>query len=608
MVNEARATAAVRHDNVMRVFDVDVHGGAPVLVLEWVEGVDLGSWTQHAQRAGLFSERTPSGALREFVAYELGVPCSGTLWDRPYYALVASLVAGIARGLQAAHEQGVIHRDVAPKNILVSADGRSRLVDFGVALFYGHASRSQRAGLAGTMVYMAPEQFELDAEANRARRPEVPRDRGACAVADVGRRRHGVVVRARLARAAARRGALVAVRGRLRADALACDARGRPPQRGAASAQHLGVEGRADLRRAEDPAQRNALVAPGDLPPVHTAFEHALTGHVRFRFRDRSGASEALTRAIDADPDRWMYRDLRALTVPDDEPSGPSLADVTIVEEKLGRETSRTLVDRALVTAESEPERALPMYEAALRLGGPRFVAHNNCAEIWIQRAGESYPEVGSEVWAMTEHALRYLREALPLRPDVLALHLILVRCELLRGNIAEARSYVERELMERAGDHSARARVAWFGLNQELIDVLVLQSDAHQFGGESSRSTQAIVAARDVLISVVAQLGEDRPELRAELASLAAGIAFVLDEVDPGTARAAMLRALDDYAHAESRHASPVIATNLGILIAEAWPDEIELARHSLRLGAESEIEATALRARCALDEFERR
>src|SRR5512134_1224876 len=97
---EARATGALSHPNILAVHDFGVHEGAPYLVSELLEGETL--------RA-----RLRRGALPARKAIEIA--------------------AQIARGLAAAHDKGIVHRDLKPENLFVTADGRTKILDFGLA-------------------------------------------------------------------------------------------------------------------------------------------------------------------------------------------------------------------------------------------------------------------------------------------------------------------------------------------------------------------------------------------------------------------------------------------------------------------------------------------
>jgi eukaryotic-like serine/threonine-protein kinase len=119
---EARAAGSLNHPNVLTVYDVGVHGDAPFLITECLEGESL--------RA-----RIGAGPLSIDAALDIAVQA--------------------ARGLEAAHERGIVHRDLKPENVFLARDGRVKILDFGLATLSAEAAQSLVAGTAG---YMAPEQ------------------------------------------------------------------------------------------------------------------------------------------------------------------------------------------------------------------------------------------------------------------------------------------------------------------------------------------------------------------------------------------------------------------------------------------------------------------
>jgi tRNA A-37 threonylcarbamoyl transferase component Bud32 len=129
LVAEARAAAGLTHPVVVDVYDVDVKGEAPALVMELVEGESL------AARIARDGPLPPTEAVR--------------------------LVADLAEALFHAHQQGLIHRDVKPGNVLLARDGRVRLVDFGIARSLAASSErlTQTGTVVGTLGSMAPEQL-----------------------------------------------------------------------------------------------------------------------------------------------------------------------------------------------------------------------------------------------------------------------------------------------------------------------------------------------------------------------------------------------------------------------------------------------------------------
>jgi len=142
---EARAAGALNHTNVLTVYDIGEHDGAPYLVTECLDGESL--------RA-----RLASGPVPIDMALDVAVQ--------------------VARGLAAAHVNGIVHRDLKPENIFLASDGRAKILDFGLATLmdapgpeaslhapFGELSRTLFAGTAG---YMAPEQIRGEASDGRA--------------------------------------------------------------------------------------------------------------------------------------------------------------------------------------------------------------------------------------------------------------------------------------------------------------------------------------------------------------------------------------------------------------------------------------------------------
>jgi serine/threonine protein kinase/formylglycine-generating enzyme required for sulfatase activity len=124
---EARMAARLHHPNIVPVFEVGEYGGQPYFSMEYVEGTDLGKMT-HQQPL------------------------------RPEEA--ARYVKAVAEAVHYAHTQGVLHRDLKPSNILVGADDRPRISDFGLAreLGGGESSLTTTGALLGSPSYLPPEQ------------------------------------------------------------------------------------------------------------------------------------------------------------------------------------------------------------------------------------------------------------------------------------------------------------------------------------------------------------------------------------------------------------------------------------------------------------------
>jgi serine/threonine protein kinase len=126
---EFRVASQLDHPNIVRALDFwDLPGQPPFLVLELVEGESLG---EKVEREGPLPEDLP-----------------------------VRLMGGVCRGLQYAHERGVIHRDIKPDNLLLTTGGEVRITDFGLVkeLLFDQGLTKTGRGL-GTPHYMAPEQF-----------------------------------------------------------------------------------------------------------------------------------------------------------------------------------------------------------------------------------------------------------------------------------------------------------------------------------------------------------------------------------------------------------------------------------------------------------------
>lgn len=139
---EVHVLRSLRHPGIVGVIDAgdDATTGTPFVVMEFVPGLTLAQWIEHARTAG-----------RDVAAARLAGP--GTVWQR-----IARCGAAIARGLAAAHAAGALHRDLKPGNVLLRADGTPVLVDFGLAADAGAATLTHSGDVLGTPNSMAPEQ------------------------------------------------------------------------------------------------------------------------------------------------------------------------------------------------------------------------------------------------------------------------------------------------------------------------------------------------------------------------------------------------------------------------------------------------------------------
>jgi serine/threonine-protein kinase len=138
--SEIRLARKISHRNVVRTHDLGEHSGVYFITMEYVDGK----------------------SLKDLIRAKGKLPLPITL----------SVGKQLARALEVAHEQGVIHRDIKPQNMVVEPDGVLKVMDFGIARL---ATRKPESGVTqagmiiGTPEYMAPEQFagdEIDARAD----------------------------------------------------------------------------------------------------------------------------------------------------------------------------------------------------------------------------------------------------------------------------------------------------------------------------------------------------------------------------------------------------------------------------------------------------------
>jgi predicted Ser/Thr protein kinase len=126
---EARAVAALSHPNIVTVIDRGEHEGRQFIVFEYVDGENL---------KALIQRRGPAPVT---TALELAMQ--------------------ISRGLSFAHQQGLVHRDVKPQNVLLNGDGQAKVTDFGIARSLDvQQGMTQTGTVLGTSDYIAPEQAQ----------------------------------------------------------------------------------------------------------------------------------------------------------------------------------------------------------------------------------------------------------------------------------------------------------------------------------------------------------------------------------------------------------------------------------------------------------------
>jgi serine/threonine-protein kinase len=134
-LDEAKLAARLDHPNIVHIHDFGRDGDLYWLAMEYVLGEDLEAICKRAR-----SQNAPVSPID-----------------------AATLLAHACEGLHHAHEQGVVHRDVTPSNLLVSYDGVVKLADFGIAKAEESIGRTHAGALKGKIAYMSPEQARGEA-------------------------------------------------------------------------------------------------------------------------------------------------------------------------------------------------------------------------------------------------------------------------------------------------------------------------------------------------------------------------------------------------------------------------------------------------------------
>ncbi len=125
--HEARAAAALMHQNIAVIYEIGEHENQVYISMEYVEGKTLKQIIKHES---------------EFLTI----------------SKVLDIVIQICEGLTAAHEKGIVHRDIKPDNIMLTSKGQVKIMDFGLAKIGGATRLTQTGSTVGTAAYMSPEQ------------------------------------------------------------------------------------------------------------------------------------------------------------------------------------------------------------------------------------------------------------------------------------------------------------------------------------------------------------------------------------------------------------------------------------------------------------------
>ncbi|HTY09560.1 MAG TPA: protein kinase [Bacteroidota bacterium] len=138
-LQEAKATAALNHPNILNVYEIDEQDDGMFLVMEYLDGTTLKRYLSNLT----------SGT---------GVPVHQALeW-----------ASQIAQGLKAAHGKNIVHRDIKPENVMLAHDGKLKIMDFGIAKLKSSSGLTRTGTSLGTLSYMAPEQAQGESADQRS--------------------------------------------------------------------------------------------------------------------------------------------------------------------------------------------------------------------------------------------------------------------------------------------------------------------------------------------------------------------------------------------------------------------------------------------------------
>jgi hypothetical protein len=152
---EAKLSASLQHPSLVQIFDYGSDGRYYYLIMEYVQGIDLGKMSELGTAYVSTRELGGTGGLET-----LGLPIEGPGGDGLPASLKVHLARQMAEVVEFIHQKGVLHRDLKPENFMADLNGRLKLLDLGMAKAYSpglEKTDPRGAGLKGTLAYMPPE-------------------------------------------------------------------------------------------------------------------------------------------------------------------------------------------------------------------------------------------------------------------------------------------------------------------------------------------------------------------------------------------------------------------------------------------------------------------
>ena len=163
--HEAQIAAGLHHTHIVQIYGVGEDEGYHYYAMQLIEGKGLDRLIQWLANISTDTSNQDYDQMGSLCKTILGSPQDIKKCTTSYWHGVAQIGLQVAEALDYAHDQGVIHRDIKPANLLVDRQGVLWITDFGLAHAARQAGVTQPGSMAGTLRYLAPEQFQGQVDA-----------------------------------------------------------------------------------------------------------------------------------------------------------------------------------------------------------------------------------------------------------------------------------------------------------------------------------------------------------------------------------------------------------------------------------------------------------